>query len=102
MTVQSLGLKANVHHSSVVRVERGEFQTMSPTVQKICTALNLAGEVNGFECDLTALLTRIERLASQQSHVARAIEALVDAFEASSVQQATTRRAPPPKDANSG
>lgn len=82
LTVTALAAKALVHHSSVSRAERGYFQTVNPSVRKICTVLGIAWEEEKDAPDLALLLSQVERIAAQRPGVAHAISALVSELEA--------------------
>lgn len=83
LSVTALGAKALVHHSSVSRAEQGYFQTVNPSVRKICTVLGIAWEEEEVTPDLALLLSQVERMAAQRPGVAHAISALLSELEAS-------------------
>ena len=83
LSLIALGEKALVHHSSVSRAEQGYFQTINPSVRKICTVLGIAWEEEEVAPDLALLLSQVERMAAQRPGVAHAISALLSEREAS-------------------
>ena len=91
LTVEKLAKMAGVHHSSVVRLERGSFQTLSPSVRKICTALALKSDIDLDAYGFAHLLSRIQRLLAEHPQVASAIETIVDAFEADRAMRDSSR-----------
>jgi transcriptional regulator with XRE-family HTH domain len=72
--------RAGVHHSSVIRAEHGRYATLSPTVRKVCTVLNV-DPTDGATPSAQELLLRIETLLHRKPHTGRLIAAVVEMLE---------------------
>lgn len=80
MTVQMVAEMAEVHHSSVSRMERGLFPTINASVRKICTFFGVNPETEAVDAE--ALFLRLQRLSAHDPQVAIALDYLVEALEA--------------------
>lgn len=89
-TLVSLGLRTQVHHGQISRIERGEMATIGTNVLKICKELGLSPDPGHAPARPNRLGSRIDALLVALPTAEPALTLMIDALEDLVEQQVQT------------
>ena len=81
LTLGEVARRCGVHHSHVLRIERGEFIFVAPNVQKLCDMFSLGADIAGASThDAGDLHSQLDAVIKKHPGNALAVKVVLDAL----------------------